>query len=72
MKEYEFKINGMQCAGCENIIESAAKTVDGVDEVTVNHENGIMVFSASDPTAQKYVMEEIEERGYEVSGVGSL
>jgi copper chaperone CopZ len=69
--EYKLQIDGMQCEGCENIIESAAKTVDSVNEVTADREAGRVMFSAVDPAAQKHVMQAIEQRGYEVPSAGS-
>ena len=42
MKEINFKVNGMVCNGCENRVKNALKNIEGVENVIVNHESGMV------------------------------
>ena len=37
MKKTVIKVNGMVCNGCENRVQNALKTIDGIEEVVANH-----------------------------------
>ena len=40
MKETIIKVEGMICYGCENRVQNALKTIEGVEKVIANHTNG--------------------------------
>ena len=66
MKEIELKIEGMMCTGCENRVQNALKTIDGVEEVKANHEDGSVNIKANDNVEISTVKEKVEDIGYEV------
>lgn len=66
MKELEIKVNGMMCSGCENRVQSALKTVEGVKEVVANHTTGIVRVTSNDEVSEISIKEKIEDIGYEV------
>lgn len=66
MKEIELKIEGMMCTGCENRVQNALKTIDGVEEVKANHEDGSVKIKANDNVEISTVKEKVEDIGYEV------
>lgn len=66
MKELEIKVNGMMCSGCENRVQNALKTVEGVKEVVANHTTGIVRVTSNDEVSEISIKEKIEDIGYEV------
>ena len=43
LRELQLKISGMSCGHCERTVESALRSLDGVERVDVNHLNGIAI-----------------------------
>lgn len=66
MKEIIIKVKGMMCNGCENRVQSALKTVEGVKEVVANHTTGIVRVTSNDEVSEISIKEKIEDIGYEV------
>lgn len=66
MKEMELKIEGMMCTGCENRVQNALKTIEGVEEVKANHEDGSVKIKANDNVELSAIKEKVEDIGYEV------
>ena len=66
MKEMELKIEGMMCTGCENRVQNALKTIDGVEEVKANHQDGTVIVKANDNVELSAIEEKVEDIGYEV------
>lgn len=66
MKETIIKVEGMVCGGCENRVQNALKTIEGVEEVVANHETGIVTVTAKDEVDEKVMKEKIEDIGFEV------
>ena len=61
-----FKVEGMMCAGCENRVKNALKTIDGVEDVVASHiEKTVKVILNKDVDAN-VIKEKIEDIGYEV------
>jgi copper chaperone CopZ len=65
MGQYTFQVDGMQCAGCEQIIESELKSVRGALTVDADHERGV-VESTADPGTRDDLVTALDERGYSV------
>ena len=63
MKETVIKVNGMVCNGCENRVQNALKTIDGIEEVVANHNDGI---TSKEDVARNIMEEKIEDIGFEV------
>ncbi len=66
MKELEIKVKGMMCNGCENRVQNALKTIEGVKEVVANHATGIVKVTANEEVSENSIKEKIEDIGYEI------
>ena len=66
MKELVIKIEGMMCTGCENRVQNAVKTIDGVEEVVANHNDGTVKVTLNKEVDEKVIEEKLEDIGYEV------
>ena len=66
MKEINFKIEGMECTGCEKRIQNAVSSISGVEEVKANHENGTVKVIATDSIDIEKIKDKISNLGFEV------
>lgn len=66
MKELVFKVEGMMCNGCENRVQNALKTIDGVEKVVANHTDGTVTVTLNKEIDKENIKEKIEDIGYEV------
>lgn len=66
MKETIIKVNGMVCNGCENRVQNALKTIEGIENVVANHINGTVIITSKDEVAESIMKEKIEDIGFEV------
>lgn len=65
MKEIIINVKGMACTGCENRIQNAVKTIEGVQDVVADHKTGIVKVKANNIN-EKIIKEKIEDIGFEV------
>ena len=66
MKELELKVEGMVCGGCENRVQNALKTLEGVENVVADHTNGTVTITAKEEVSISVMKETIEDLGFEV------
>ena len=66
MKELTFNVEGMMCNGCENRVQNALKTIDGVEKVVANHVDGTVVVTLNKEIDEVVIKEKLEDIGYEV------
>ena len=66
MKEIVLKVEGMMCEGCENRIQNAVSTIEGVEKVVANHKTGIVTITANENANQDAIIEKIDDIGFEV------
>ncbi len=66
MKELIFNVEGMMCGGCENRVQNALKTIDGVKEVKADHVSGTVTVTLNKEVDKSIIKEKIEDIGYEV------
>ena len=66
MKETIIKVKGMVCNGCENRVQNALKTIDGVSNVVADHNKGIVTVNAKEEVAKSVMEDKIEDIGFEV------
>lgn len=66
MKETIIKVGGMVCGGCENRVQNALKTIEGVEDVIANHTNGTVKVTSKDEVEVETMKEKIEDIGFEV------
>ena len=66
MNEINLKVNGMMCEGCENRVKNSLKNIEGVKEVTADHNTGNVTVNANNEVSRELIIETIEDIGYEV------
>lgn len=67
MGRYELSVGGMQCIGCERIVEHELERIDGVNRVDADHRAGVVECALRGATESE-VARAIETLGYEVTG----
>lgn len=66
MKETIIKVEGMVCGGCENRVQNALKTLEGVGNVVADHTKGIVTVTEKAEVSKSIMKEKIEDLGFEV------
>ena len=66
MKETILIINGMMCGGCENRVKNAIKNIEGVENVTADHNTGKVIVISNNELSEEIIKEALEDIGYEV------
>ncbi len=66
MKKITIKVNGMVCGGCENRVKNAVSSIEGVEEVTANHELGVVTVKANENVSEEAIKNKIDDIGFEV------
>lgn len=56
----------MVCGGCENRVQNALKTLEGVKNVVADHTNGTVTITAKEEVSISVMKETIEDLGFEV------
>lgn len=65
MDQYDFRIEGMACTGCEQRVTRVAERVEGVHRVEADHESGRLEISAEEGT-KATVKQAITDAGFDV------
>lgn len=66
MKRETLSVTGMSCTGCEQTVENALRTLDGVTRIEANHEGDTIEVVVEDDVADEDLHAAIEDAGYEV------
>ena len=66
MKELVINVEGMVCNGCENRVQNALKTIEGVEKVVANHTKGNVLITCKNEVDEKTLKEKIEDIGFKV------
>lgn len=67
MPKKELKVEGMSCGHCRAAVETALKTLDGVNDVEVQLETGKVIVDYDEGAAAEHELAEaIKNAGYEV------
>ena len=66
MKETNLIVNGMMCGGCENRVKNAIKNIEGVENVTADHNTGKVIVILNNEVSEEIIKETLEDIGYEV------
>lgn len=66
MKETIIKVEGMVCGGCENRVQNALKTIEGIESVVADHSTGIVTVTSKDEVDENVMKEKIGDIGFEV------
>lgn len=66
MNKLTLNVNGMMCGGCENRVKNVLKEIDGIEDVTADHNTGIVTIVSNKEISMEIIKETIEDIGYEV------
>jgi copper ion binding protein len=67
MPKKELKVSGMTCGHCRGAVESALKTLKGVNDVDIDLKTGKVIVDYDDGAAAEHELAEaIRNAGYEV------
>lgn len=66
METLKIKVNGMVCNGCENRVQNALKTIDGVLEVTADYKNNLVTVKKNKDLEKNIIYERIGNLDFEV------
>ena len=66
MKEINLIVNGMMCGGCESRVKNAIKNIEGVENVTADHNTGKVIVISNNEVSEEIIKETLEDIGYEV------
>ena len=67
MKKINLIVNGMVCGGCENRVKNAIKNIEGVENVTADHNTGKVIVISNNEVSEEIIEETLEDIGYEVA-----
>ena len=69
VEKYEVKIEGMTCTGCEQTIQSAVNSLEGVKSTTASHVDGQAIVEVEEGKYDSIaIKKKIEETGYTYLG----
>ena len=67
MPKKEIMVSGMSCSHCKAAVETALKTLKGVNEVDVDIKTGKVIIDYDEgAAAEQELMEAIKNAGYEI------
>ncbi len=66
MEELTLNIKGMMCEGCENRVKNALMEIDGIENVTADHNTGIITITSNKEVSKEIIKDVIEDIGFEV------
>ena len=66
MEKIDIKVSGMVCGGCEKRVINALSLIDGIEEVTANHTDGLVSIKTSKKIEKNEIKETIEDLGFEI------
>ena len=66
MEELTLNIKGMMCGGCENRVKNALMEIDGIENVTADHNTGIITITSNKEVSKEIIKDVIENIGFEV------
>lgn len=68
MRLVKFNVTGMQCSGCETIIETAVTPLEGIERVAADYPSGMVKVSFDeDKISLKDIQKVIEASGYPIA-----
>lgn len=60
------EVSGMSCNGCEQSVETALESVEGVDRADADHEGATVEVIADESVSDADLEDAVREAGYEV------
>lgn len=68
VEQRTIQVDGMSCGGCEDAVENALRTLDGVHRVEADHEAGTVAVATDSGVSDDDLGSTIHDAGYEVVG----
>jgi copper chaperone len=73
---FSVEVDNIKCGGCAHSIESKLSEMDGISQVTVEVEAGLVTFESEDDTPVEAVKGKLSSMGYpekgSMEGVGAM
>ncbi len=66
MNTLTIKVKGMVCNGCENRVQNALKTLEGIEEVQANYKKELVTIKTNREIDKNLIYEKLEDLGFEV------
>ncbi len=66
MNTLKIKVKGMVCNGCENRVQNALKTLEGIEEVQANYKKELVTIKTNREIDKNLIYEKLEDLGFEV------
>lgn len=66
MEEIILNVEGMHCEGCENRVKNSLSTIDGVESVIADHNNGTVTIKTNKAVNIDEIKEMIDDLGFKV------
>lgn len=70
MKTIEIYVENIKCGGCANSIRSSLSKIEGVDQINVDIENGVVSTIAEDFVDEVQLRKVLHKMGYTAPGEG--
>ncbi|MFB6198326.1 MAG: heavy-metal-associated domain-containing protein [Halobacteriaceae archaeon] len=67
MERKRITVTGMSCTGCEQNVENALQTINGVSRVDADHEENTVEVVIEDSVADADIDTAIKDAGYDVA-----
>jgi copper chaperone len=67
MERKTIDVSGMSCGGCEENVENALGTIEGVNRTDADHENDTVEVVVNDQVSEDELDTTIEDAGYDVA-----
>jgi copper chaperone len=68
MERKTLSVAGMSCNGCEQNVEHALATLDGVNRADADHDAETVEVVAGDEVSEDDIADAVRDAGYEVTG----
>lgn len=66
MKEIKLNVQGMVCEGCERRVINVLNSLEGIENVVANHNDGTVLINLNKDISLDLIKKTIEDRGFEV------
>lgn len=66
--EITLEIQNLKCGGCEKTIIDNLSKIEGIDKVTVTHENASVTVEYSNENSIQKAIDKLSKLGYPISG----
>jgi copper chaperone len=67
MERTTLRVSGMSCTGCEQAVENALGTLDGVTRVDADHEADAVEAVVDEDTPEADLTAAVQDAGYDVT-----